>query len=620
MSATVISGNIEGPSIFQGAFLGQSSEETEKARMVWDLFQKAKSFKMRCGFADAEEHWDFWRGKQWRKIRPPQYSMAVVNELYATCESFVGHISDSIPESVARARSPKHIEAAQVVTKLLSWSNDLNDVSSSVELPTRSAVVTGFGVWRLDWDQSIDGYRGAPSYNFVDEMHLFVSPYARQLEDAEYVIEARNVPLSWVVHQWEDGKLVPPGIWDGSLSPLGTTDKSDSYSGHAAFTTTDGAVTQVTGETGRRGKERSLVTLIEAWIRQEDGTLRYIVVCNGVILQDGPSPYEGEDYPYVLFNVIRSKDHPYGYSMISFIKKLQMELNEMHSYALDQQRYESDSPLVISLANLEEGQRPTNAPGSVYIDADPNRQGYYLLNKPGANPRWLEMQEHVVEKMRSIAGNVTILRGERPVGVSTLGGMEIVRDEANVLVAKMTRHIHSSIRKKDILTIKRIKQFMTEARVISISGERGKQEFISINQPGELLLNGSLESRLTIPENFEANVDLSTSPAGGESAKYARAMELLQAGVVDTQYVLEEIGEDQGRIDELGQRMSGAAQKGSVAPGVPGAIPTGSAPGQVPTAGGVPVSGMPPPEEAIEQDPQEIIRKALAVMTGGVAA
>lgn len=529
-----------------------SDADYHKAKQLWSLFQKAKRWRERCGSGEWQSNWDYWLGKQWEQSRAPGLSQAVINVIYEAVETQIGHIVDDIPAMVAHARNPAQADVAQMVTKLLAWTDDLNHTDVNLEIPVRSTLVTGFGVRRTDWDETMDGARGAVRYGFVDENYFFTSPWARTLDEAEYLIEAKNVPVSFVRKTWEKGKLVPAGVWDGSLTPL-TSGKSDGEYG--AFTTTDGSVTTLSKPAGPRQRDGDLVTLLEFWIRQDDGSLRYVVCANGIILQEDLSPYNDDRYPYAIYNAIPSKTSVYGYGMVGVIKKLQRMLNESASYELDQQRYESDSPLVVHQANVVEGRRLDNLPGKVLTDRTPDGRGYYVLQRPGSNGRWVDIEERFLARIRDISGNVDILRGERPAGVSTLGAMEIIRDEANVLVGKVVKHIVSARVDESTLAVNRLRQFFKDQRIVRVTGAGNQQQYVEANVPVGYKPTGEFILKNTIPEDFEADITFSPEAPGGMQAKLERDLALLQARVVDPQFVLDDLEFDRARVDEMLQRM-----------------------------------------------------------------
>ena len=595
--------------------------DKEISKMIWGMLTKSKGWKAGTEFADADDHWDFWRSKQWKRQRAASLTMAVMNEVYPMVETFLGHLSDNIPDPVARSRREEHAREAQKVTKLLNWADDANDLKASIHGPVRSGLITGMGVWAIDWSLEGDRGRGTPVYRFVDENTYFMSPWARDIGEAEWCIEASNVPYQFVKRNWERGWEVPPGTMDPSFTNLPASGNKalDGILDSQAWTTSNN-VTTIAAAAGTKNNTNDLVTLIRVYIRQDDGTLRYIVCANGKILEDGPSPYDDEEFPYVVFNVIPDKTAYTGRSLVGVVKKLQMMLNEEVSYELDQQRFESDSPLVVKAANIREGKTITNAPGTILPDVT-DGQGYYMLTKPGANPRWGEMQERITQKIREIVGNVDVLRGEHPSGVSTLGALEILRDEANVLVNKMVKEILRSLKRKNILVLNRIRQYMKDERTVRITGGGLRDEFVTINRRVRMGPDGEWIRKDVIPENFEADMDFTPQPPGGSQAKFERNLALINTmaedgkPLVDRQWVLENIEEDQERIDALYERLNTQAQAEQEAMAQQAELEAGATGG---VAGGVP---MPPKVggDPAGMDEQTLIQKAMEIF-GGAAA
>lgn len=584
-----------------------ADEDREAAKLVWTLLQAGRKWKNACGFDEAPENWDYFLNRQWPKMRAMGLSMSVVNIIYSTVETFIGHVNDNLPQSVARARNEQGMRTAELATKLLNWSDDINNWTSTLELPTRSTLVTGFSCVRVDWDVTADGMRGEPLYTFVDENTFFASPWTRDplLSDAAWVMHARNVPHQGVKDQWvERADEIPAGVWDGSLTPLNTGGGS-TKKGAEAFTTAEGITTFTTGTDKVDGK--NLCTLIETWIKQPDGKLRYLVVCNGIKLFDGQSPYDDEKFPFALFNAIRSKDSCYGYALVKWMKSLQDEINTIHSSMLDQLVYESDNPLVVDLANVTEGEIISNAHGSILINKNPsNFPGYQVLTKQGVQASSFNLEELVVRRMNELTGNVDILRGEHPANVTTLGAMEILRDEANILVRKMSAQFMGGIKRKDELVIGRLRQYLKDERTVRISGKGGGQEIVTVNQKSELNDAGEWEVVNTIPEDFEADVDFTPQPPGGSQARLERSLAYLGAvaedgrPVVDRQWVLEENEEDPQKVAALMSRLDAQAQAQAKAEAA---------------AGGGEGGGAPNPE-AEPMDEQEMTDRVTQLLTG----
>lgn len=551
----------------------QNENDEATAKRIWALWGKSKEDRKPYDRHDGR-FWDLWESNHWQSRISHTLTRAVINYVHSIVETFVGHVLDGITDPIVRGRIPDHRAKAKLASKWLKYEWDANDCAQELEHSVRSAAVTGRGWINVEWDESRLSNKGDVAILPVDEKHIWISPHARTLEEALYLIDARNVPRDFVERNWELGSAVPPGPWDGTITNTRAYQGSDDKDVGAwqEFKTTDSKYTNVSLEKSGRGrKERDLVTLVKAYIRQEDATMRLTIVANGIVLQDGPGPYDDDDFPYVPVVVLPVMGSIYGRSLVQFIEGLQEILNHSMSYLLDQQRYASDPMLIVDQVNLEDGQLIDNSPGAVLPNANPNGQGYQWLTAPGFNQAWLEIQRVTSEYMDSVLGRVDVLRGEKPPGVTTLGGLEIIRDQANVRLRKLTEHFKKALKRVYKLTLSRLRQFARDQRTLRIIGKGGVEEFVTVNPPGGVSAEGQVIPDITIPEDAEMDVEFGKDVPGGRQARIELALALAGTPaedglpMVDRQYVLEqaEIEEAPEVIQRLGQmaEMQAKAQQ-----------------------------------------------------------
>lgn len=561
-----------------------TEDEQERVKQCQQMLQKAKQWKGIWG--QNFKRWDnLWEGNHYKDRTSTTLTEAVVNQVMASIETFIGHVVDALPDPIARARRSNNKEKAGLITKWLKYEADTNDFEQEVQHPVRQSCKRGIGWFKINWNASKNGNRGDVDIVPVDDDFMFPSPYARNVKELLYLIEARNVPREFVVKNWEKGELVTPGPTDGSLSNINAptqNTRNPAASSVALITTTTGSDSRWTSSTGVAGGRKSdLVTLIECWVREHDGKMRYTVIANNILLQDGPSPYEDEDFPYVPVNIIPTMDTICGRGLSQFIEGLQEILNEALSLLIDQQRFASDPMLIVHTGNLEEGNLVENSPGGVLPDVDPNMNGYKWLTAPGFNQAWIEIQKVISEYMDSVLGRVDVLKGERPVGVNTLGGLEVVRDEANVRLRNLIRWVRASMKRVYLLTLSRLRQYAKDERTIRIVGKLGKEDFATVNPTVGMDLQGGTVQDLTIPDDAEFDVEFAKESPGGRQAKMELALTLANTPaedalpMVDRQYVLEtceieEAPEIMERLNQQAQAQQEAAMaEQQAASGVP---------------------------------------------------
>ena len=595
---------------------GNSRSEEEVVRLVAGLYGKAKQWKETWA-KDHPRFWNLWESNHYKGRISHTLTQAVVNMIWSAVETFVGHVSDTVPDPIARARKPEFRDKAKLLTKWLKYEHDSNDIEQEIQHPIRSACVTGAGWMAVDWDENRLGGRGDVRVSAVDERFMFPAPYARNLAEALYVIEAKNVPRDFVVATWERGERVPPGARDLSLSNLraySEANRQDSTApNYSLFKTTTGSDSHWSASSPGGSldlKQSDLVTLHKCYVRQKDGSMRLIVVANGVLLSDDASPYDDDDFPHVVFNILPTLDTLQGRGLVQFVEGLQEILNASLSYLLDQQRFASDPMLIVSQANIEDGQLVDNSPGAVLPDSDPNRVGYSWLTAPGFNQAWVSIQEMVTGYMDSVLGRVDVLKGESPSGVTTLGGLEIIRDEANVRLRSLIRWVKASMKRMDLLILSRLRQFAKDERTLRIEGRNGQEEFVSVNPVTDIGPSGEASQDETFPENAEFDVEFNKEIPGGRQARIELALTLAGTPaedglpMVDRQKVLEEAEYEDA--PEIMERMARAGQAQSDAQAAAEAAK----------------AGQPPPQASPqEQDPSAAVMDLFAALDqGGQAA
>ena len=526
-------------------------DEQQKLKFLANMFQQSAQYRARWD-KHWPRFWNLWEGNHNYGKTVHTLSRAVINQIFSTIETFVGHVADVVMPPNVYPRREELKKQAKLISKWLKAEWDQSGAEYEMQHVVRSSAATGVGWIELPWDVMKRGGQGGVSFVPRDERFMFVSPYARELSEALFLIDASNVPREYVENAWERGKDVPPGIWFPQvMNTRSYTGASPGSEGVSSFMTTDGSQAGQTTVAASEGQgNRELVTLLKAWIRQQDGTMRLLVVSNGLILQDGPSPYEDDDFPYVKLNLLPTLDSPYGRSLIQFIEGLQEVIDNSLSYLLDVQRFAADPMLAVSGINLEEGHIIENMPGAILPDKSlmaGQGQGYYWLQGPGFNQSWMQILESVIQAMDSVLGRVDVLKGEKPAGVNTLGGLEIIRDEANVRVRNLIRWVRAAIKKCYILMLSRLRQFVHNERSMRVADKKGREEFITVNPIVDQTLEGQPIQEPTIPEGAEFDFDFGPEEPGGEQAKREFVLGLINTmgedglPLVDRAWVLDKL-------------------------------------------------------------------------------
>ncbi len=507
--------------------VNQTPEEQERIKLLTGMFQQASQFRSRWD-RHWPRFWNLWEGNHYYSKVVHTLTRAVINQVFSAVETFVGHVGDTLTLPNVFARDPNFRGQAKTVTKWLRTVWEQSGAEEQLQHVLRSAAVTGVGWIEIPWDRTLCNGRGNPAFLPVDERYMFVSPHCRNTHEARYLIEAKNVPREYVEEAWpERGGLVPPGIWYPQVSNermyTGASPEGDQYS---EFLTTDQSQSGWSRMAGVDPKtSRDLVTLMKFWIRQKDGSMGFMPVSNGILLIDPEnpdatkSPYQDEDFPYAQLNLLPTLDSPYGRSIVQFIESLQEVVDLSLSYLLDVQRYAADPMLVVHQLNFEQMHLVENMPGAILPDMSEGGSGYQWLQGPGFNQQWMQIIEQITSAMDSVLGRVDVLKGERPAGVNTLGGLEIIRDEANVRIRNLNRWVKSAVKRSYHLILSRLRQFATDERTLRVPDKKGKEDYITVNPMQGNAPDGTPQQEQTLTDDAEYEMDFGPEEPGGEQAR-----------------------------------------------------------------------------------------------------
>src|SRR3990172_2466990 len=132
---------------------GANPAESQKAvKSIWEMLLASKRYR---GNWDRhwERYWNLWDGIHWQR---PKFSLSqsTVNLTHRMIETFVGNVTDNVPTPNPRATHSDYAQAARIAKKQLEYVWRAGNGVSTIRRPLRSALVSGIGWLRVDWDDS----------------------------------------------------------------------------------------------------------------------------------------------------------------------------------------------------------------------------------------------------------------------------------------------------------------------------------------------------------------------------------------------------------------------------------------------------------------------------------
>jgi len=539
-------------------------EKTMLAEKVNNLVTEAKQSK-----AALERGWkelrEFYEGDQWDKKRPTWRANNVINASFANVETSVAIIMSMLPKLIARPANETAVDTADRVTSALSFLWKKLKIRKSMLLSLKDSQIYGTGAMKVTWsneageDRWLDlvdeegnpqlddgGERagkvvrlGEVCVRRVSPFHFHPDPLALSVEDAAYIVEAKEVDMDHIRKRYpEKAHLVTADtqgiptldrIWS-NRAPI--VDPSHDRGGAEGYSSSLPA--------------RSRVTLYEVWVRSlgllygPDEVVDYkalyeqypggrvITIAGSVILNDMPNPFDDGKFPYILLPDVVLPDSFWSKGEIEPIKPLQKELNKRSSQLIENAEFLGNPKVLLpKLSGLKKKEMSTK-PGEVWRYHHPYRPEFLTPPPlPAYIPGMLDTTKRDVEW---VSGVHDVVMGRRPTGITAAAAIAELQEAAQMRPRLKMEMLNDALREIGELILSRIRQFYTEEREFAVTREdgSGKVDFHKIYSE-------------ELQGHYDIDVDIGSSLPTSQSLIFQQAVTLCELNKIDGEALLEVI-------------------------------------------------------------------------------
>lgn len=545
-----------------------------KVENVWACFQEARNHDKQY-----KKDWDRWyrlyEGRHWSVATRDWQSTPVINLCFSAVETICPILTDSRPQCQVVPRTPESERIALVLGHIVDWLWEANDCDIKLPSTVKNMLIFGSGFWKIVWDPSARGGLGDVRIFEVDPVNVFISPYARRLEEAEYVIHAENIPRRMVARMYPQLSPESKGVDEPSLTPDRSITNQDSMGSK-----TGGEFMQLTDGSGfaRVGRDSSgydeggdRVTVLEKWERREDGSIWQVVVVNHELVLERPSPFQHGRFPFVHF-----RDNDRSWSVwpsgeLQHVERLQIEINRRRGHIMDILRYTANPMLVVDPSLIGDFDQLEARPNLV-IPAEGGLASVGWLQPPSIPNALFQVNALDKEDFDAVLGKTDILSGRKPPDIEAGVALDIMQEAASVRMRLKVRNIENALRRAGELQVALVQQFYTTERVFKIVGSElmglekplTQDGFMAINQPDP---NSPVDPETgmptiinnEIPTLAEAEFDVrigagSTLPVS-KSMEFQKAIGMYQMQLADDAFVWKKSGTSQWQEELLKGRM-----------------------------------------------------------------
>lgn len=561
-------------------------EEKSALKLVERLFSKAKTYRKKY-----DEHWLDWykmfRGKQWKEQRPSYRHSEVINFIFQTIQSEVPILTDARQRFEFIAEEPTDYELAKILDQVAesdwisgNWTYKLAEV-------LYDSAFYGTGLGHMPFNPKAKLGLGAIEFDSEDPFYCFPDPNSFDVNGkSQFFIVAKPEDIEVLKRDYpEKAKYIKPDLID-----LIDGDRTDFDEVRYKSPVDNKSVVEGTrpDEMGKKNQALKIECYLksdefeesEEDKRDEKGELvtdemgepvkhyvqklkypngRRICIAGGVVVSDGPNPYDDGDHPYArICNYIDPRSF-WGISDIEQLEGPQKVFNKIYSFVLDVLTLMGNPIWVVDDTSGLDTDHLINRPGLIVEKA----QGSEVRRESGVQlqPYVLSILDRVSEYIKSIGGAQDVSTGVRPDGVTAASAISKLQEAAQTRLRQKSRNLDAFLQNLGKLYLSRLFQFYDSPRIVRVTGDDQAQKYFKfhienrehedgsqkkmavvreyVQNPGSGQYSESLDSKeYEMRGSFDVRVSTGSSLPFAKDVKFQQARQMFLDGVIDAEEYL----------------------------------------------------------------------------------
>jgi hypothetical protein len=587
-------------------------EEKRAIRLVNDLMDKSKAHRSQYD-GRWMEFYRFFRGRQWKENRPTYRHKEVINFVFRTIQSLVPIQTDFRPRFEFLPKEPSDTQLAQVLQVVGEHDWETNNWSDQLLEVIYDANIYGTGHSCMTWDGDADRGAGKIVYKSEDPFHMFPDPHSRDVNmESLYFLTAIPTDIKKAKYKYPElGKYLKADMIDlmngesrtgfqsermrapldsamlmgnGSSKPLDTLYK-DQVLLMSAYIDPAYLLDQFDEYPDTEIDEKTGLTKQIYIQKAKWPNGRYIVTGNGVLLHDGPNPYDDGKFPYQRYNNYILPREYWGVSEVEQIMGPQKVFNKVFSFGLDVMTIMGNPIWMVPTSSGIDPEMLTNRPGlNVEYDGDSPPQRVEGIQLP---PYVLNMGETVANWMDSIAGANDITRGVAPPGVTAAKALNFLQETSHTRIRQKSKILDRYLQSVGQQYLARVFQFYTAPRVFRLTNIKGMEQYFQPEQQsgymkfhverqpdgvmtamlqpmtGDGLIDVNRTKQFIMRGDFDVSVITGSALPFAKAERKDEVLNLFDRGIVDNEEVLSRL--EYPNKETVLERMKEKAKEAAIA-------------------------------------------------------
>jgi len=498
-------------------------------RKVWNWFhdslEKQSNFRKEsqrdCNYYDNEQ----WTQEEINELKDRNQPVITINRIKPTIDLVLGAESKAKVEFVAAPRNDVDIENASIATESLKYIMDQNEGEYICAEAFENSVKAGW--YFVEICENDDPFGEVVQLNGIDRSDLVWDPYAKNfdLNDGKYEIRGKWLELDDAIGKFPQHKeTLESAVGDQTEDEKrerpyhGTEDQADRP---GVVKWDDPQISSLEWV----DRERKRVRLLECWykvpaeilivendltgdveeldpnqlmdILATPGTritkvnvqkVRVCIVAGSTILEDNPSPYKHNRFPFIPFWGFRKDKDKAPYGLVRQIRDMQDEINKRRSKALHllntRQIVATNDSIDQKINDWDEVAEEVSRPdGRVVLEGKAIAKGakFEIVNQDRAIQEQFQYGQEAKNEIEELTGIGEEMKG-LPSNATSGKAILARQSQGFMMLGKLFENYRRSKQILGNLIWATIQQFWTKPKIIRITDKMGQYDFLEVNR------------------------------------------------------------------------------------------------------------------------------------------
>lgn len=454
-----------------------SGEQPIGKKQIADATSRMKKYKE--GKANLEkkiiENEQWWKMRHWEMMRNDQEKDD--NEpasawLFNSIANKHADAMDNYPEPCVLPRACDDDETAKQLSSILPVILEQNDYEQVYSDVWWYKLKQGTGVKGIFWDNTKLNGLGDVTIQKIDILNVFWEPGITDIQKSRDFFCVELVDNDILNSRYPDAHI--QGNGSGEISKYIYDDHTDTT-------------------------EKSLVIdwYYKKTERDEDGKmstkLHYVKYVNDYIIYASENEpeyasrgfYDHGKYPFVFDTLFTIEGSPAGFGYIDVMRNCQMYIDKMDKAILENCLIASKKRWMVSDGcSVNEEEFADLSKPFVHVTGSLDERTMKEISGNALDSVIATIRNNKIEELKETSGNRDFSQGSTSSGVTAASAISALMEAGSKLSRDMLKSAYRSFQNECYIVIELIRQFYTEPRCFRITGNMGRQDFVTFDNRG----------------------------------------------------------------------------------------------------------------------------------------